>query len=200
MSETQLRIAIIGDELVAGVGDPKGLGWLGRVMARTDAGVTTMAFPLAVPGETTTEMSARWEGEFARRASSDPDVDHRLVIGLGIADITAGLSVARSRLNLANILDLADQHKVKTFVVGPPPTVPELNEHVQELSHAYADVADRRRVPYVDTYTPLVGHDQWYSDLAVNAGPYPAQAGYGLIAWLVLHSGWYSWLGLPDDQ
>lgn len=119
MTETQLRIAVIGDELVAGVGDPKGLGWLGRVIARTHTGVTTMAFPLAVPGETTTEMSARWEDEVIRRSSNDPDVDHRLVIGLGIADITAGLSVARSRLNLANILDLAEQRKMKTFVVGP---------------------------------------------------------------------------------
>ncbi|ACV09450.1 GDSL-type esterase/lipase family protein [Jonesia denitrificans] len=200
MTETQLRIAVIGDELVAGVGDPKGLGWLGRVIARTHTGVTTMAFPLAVPGETTTEMSARWEDEVIRRSSNDPDVDHRLVIGLGIADITAGLSVARSRLNLANILDLAEQRKMKTFVVGPPPCVPDLSAHIEELSHAYADVADRRRVPYVDTFHPLVNHDQWYSDLAVNAGPYPAQAGYGLIAWLVLHSGWYSWLGLPEDQ
>jgi hypothetical protein len=26
----------------------------------------------------------------------------------------------------------------------------------------------------------------------------PGQAGYGLMAWLVLHTGWHQWLGLPD--
>ena len=26
----------------------------------------------------------------------------------------------------------------------------------------------------------------------------PGQAGYGLMAWLVLHTGWHTWLGLPD--
>jgi len=27
----------------------------------------------------------------------------------------------------------------------------------------------------------------------------PGQAGYGLIAWLVLHTGWHAWLGLPEN-
>ena len=30
-------------------------------------------------------------------------------------------------------------------------------------------------------------------------GVLPGQAGYGLMAWLVLHTGWHGWLGLPDD-
>ncbi|MGO3760822.1 MAG: GDSL-type esterase/lipase family protein, partial [Glutamicibacter arilaitensis] len=30
-----IRITAIGDELLAGHGDPRGLGWFGRVMART---------------------------------------------------------------------------------------------------------------------------------------------------------------------
>jgi hypothetical protein len=49
----------------------------------------------------------------------------------------------------------------------------------------------------VDAFTPLEHHDQWRSDLASNGG-LPGQAGYGLIAWLVLHRGWYPWLQLPE--
>ncbi|MFM1950841.1 MAG: hypothetical protein RL418_528, partial [Actinomycetota bacterium] len=30
----QLRVVILGDELLTASGDPKGLGWLGRVQAR----------------------------------------------------------------------------------------------------------------------------------------------------------------------
>ena len=35
MDKRELRIVAVGDELVAGVGDPRALGWLGRVLART---------------------------------------------------------------------------------------------------------------------------------------------------------------------
>lgn len=196
---SELRIAVIGDELTAGVGDPKGLGWLGRVSARTPIEGTAMMLPLSVPGETTTALSARWQEEFNRRVSPSPTVEHRLVIGLGHADITSNLSIARSRLNLANILDVAAERRIPTFIVGPPPTVPEQAGAIGELSAAFADVANRRRIPYVDTFTPLVDHEQWSTDLATNSGPYPSQAGYGLMAWLVLHSGWFDWLGIAQD-
>jgi hypothetical protein len=42
-----------------------------------------------------------------------------------------------------------------------------------------------------------IGHEQWRSDLgASHDGVHPGQAGYGLIAWLVLHGGWDQWLDL----
>jgi acyl-CoA thioesterase I len=196
----QLRICVVGDELAAGVGDPKGLGWLGRVLARTHSPALTMMFPLVVPGETTTALSARWEGEVNRRTSEEPGIDHRLVIALGRSDIDAGLTIARSRLNLANMLDIADNRNIPAFVVGPPPGAVRDGDRIAELSTAFSDVANRRRVPYVDTFTPLVNHEQWLADLAASGSVYPGQAGYGLMAWLVLHTGWYRWLGLPDDE
>lgn len=200
MSQPELRLCAIGDELTAGVGDPRALGWLGRVVARTHSPAPAHTYSLAVPGETTSGLSARWEEEFNRRMSHDAEVDYRLIIGLGHNDIAAGLSLARSRLNLANILDVAGDRRIPTLVVGPPPTVPSAQHSIGELSAAFADVSLRRRVPYVDTFTPLVNHEQWNADLAASHGAYPGQAGYGLMAWLVLHSGWNGWLGLPEDE
>lgn len=197
MTERGLRLVVVGDELAAGTGDPKGLGWVGRVVARTPAPVPPTVLTLAVPGESTTGLGARWDVEAARRWS--PDADNRLVVALGRADVADGLSLARSRLNLANILDVAERQRVPAFVVGPPPGRPQDAEKLADLSAAYADVAGRRRVPYVDTYTPLATHEQWLADLAAGDGLLPRQAGYGLIAWLVLHTGWHTWLGLPDD-
>ncbi|MDC7121008.1 GDSL-type esterase/lipase family protein [Cellulomonas fimi] len=193
----ELRLAVVGDELAAGVGDPKGLGWVGRVVARTPTPDPLTALTLAVPGETTSGLGARWEDEVGRRLSAD--ADNRLVVALGRADVDAGLSLARSRLNLANILDVAEQRRIPAFVVGPPPGSTADAEKLADLSAAFADVATRRRVPYVDTFTPLAAHDQWLGDLAAGNGVLPGQAGYGLIAWLVLHTGWHAWLGLPDD-
>lgn len=197
MGELPLRLAVVGDELAAGVGDPKGLGWVGRVSARTPTPDPLTVLTLAVPGETSTELGARWEDEVARRLS--PEADNRLVVALGRADVAAGLSLARSRLNLANILDVAEQRRIPAFVVGPPPGSTADADKLADLSAAYADVANRRRVPFVDTYSPLAAHDQWLGDLAAGNGVLPGQAGYGLMAWLVLHTGWHSWLGLPED-
>ena len=197
MTERGLRLVVVGDELAAGTGDPKGLGWVGRVVARPPAPVPPTVLTLAVPGESTTGLGARWDVEAARRWSAD--ADNRLVVALGRADVADGLSLARSRLNLANILDVAERQRVPAFVVGPPPGRPQDAEKLADLSAAYAAVAGRRRVPYVDTYTPLATHEQWLADLAAGDGLLPRQAGYGLIAWLVLHTGWHTWLGLPDD-
>ena len=67
-------------------------------------------------------------------------------------------------------------------------------ERLQVLADAQAEVCERRGVPYVDCLRPLRGHEQWEPDLGTSDGVHPRQAGYGLIAWLVLHNGWTQWL------
>lgn len=199
VAERPLRIVVVGDELVAGAGDPKGLGWVGRVTARTlapGAAAHPLVLTLPVPGENSSQLVARWESEAALRWS--PEADNRLVVALGRADATSDLSPARSRLNLANVLDVAEHRRVPAFVVGPPPGAPANAERLAELSTALADVAGRRHIPYVDAYAPLAAHEQWLADLASGDGYLPGQAGHGLIAWLVLHTGWHAWLGLPE--
>jgi len=114
-----MRICFIGDELVAGVGDPRGLGWVGRVNAHSTFDLPATFLTLAVPSETTKQMAARWEAEvLLRLADGEP---HGLVIGVGPGDVAAGISTARSRLNLANITDRATSLGVPSFVVGPRP-------------------------------------------------------------------------------
>ncbi|MDD9206988.1 GDSL-type esterase/lipase family protein [Georgenia sp. 10Sc9-8] len=188
---------MIGDELVAGLGDARGLGWVGRVVARTQAEDPVFVSPLAVPGETTTALSARWERE--SRLRFHPDGNNRLVVGLGAADLDAGLSLARSRLNLANILDGATAEHVRCFVVGPPPRPGVDEDALATLSEAFADVCQRRHIPYVETFSPLRTHEQWHADVASGDGMHPGQAGYGLLAWLVLNAGWHRWLGVAED-
>lgn len=200
MQEREARICVVGDELATGVGDARALGWVGRVIARTSFPRSAMVFTLAVPGETSTQLSTRWEGETAGRFGPEQETDNRLVVALGRHDIATGMSVARSRLNLANILDVAEANRTPTFVVGPPPGAAHEGERIAELSDAFADVTNRRRIPYVETYAPLASHEQWLADLAQNGTSYPGQAGYGLMAWLVLHTGWHAWLGISQDE
>ena len=114
------------------------------------------------------------------------------MISVGGNDVATGVSLARHRLNLANILDDAASTGVATFVVSPPPTDDQtINDKLGVLVEAQADVLRSSQRAFVDCYSPLLGHDQWQSDLAASAVPHhPGQAGYGLIAWLVLHNGW----------
>ena len=197
MEQRRIRLAAVGDELLAGHGDPRALGWLGRVLARTSPeNVNLQAYSLAAPNEGTEALANRWLAEAGRRFENG--CENRLVIGLSDRDLDLQLTTARSRLNLANILDGAAQMSIKVFVVGPPPGLdPERNRKLADLSAAFGDVTTRRKHVYVDTLNPLLNHEQWRTDLAANGGT-PGQAGYGLMAWLVLHRGWYQWLDLPD--
>lgn len=194
---SDIRICVVGDEFVAGLGDSRGLGWVGRVAARTPSEEPLLMMRLAVPGETTTALSARWQQECHRRFG--PGSRNHLVLGMGTADLHAGLSLARSRLNLANILDEARTQQIACFVVGPPPDPAAEPSELAALSTAFYDVSARRQVPYVECYAPLADHDQWLSDVTAGDGRHPQQAGYGLLAWLVLHSGWHDWLGLAQQ-
>lgn len=199
METRTIQLISCGDELLAGVGDPRALGWLGRVLARTAAENTRIAsYTLASPHEGTEALAARWMQEVKPRL--DPEAENRLIIALSAEDIARGLGTARSRLNLANVLDAAAQMSLNTLVVGPPPSIdPLLSEGIAELSAAFRDVTTRRRNSYVDMYTPLAEHEGWHQDLAANAGT-PGQVGYGLMAWVVLHRGWYEWLALPSPS
>ncbi|MDO4792175.1 MAG: GDSL-type esterase/lipase family protein [Buchananella hordeovulneris] len=193
-----LRLCFVGDELVGGVGDPRALGWTGRVLARTPHPEHRLAAILPVPGETTAAMAERWEAEC--RLHYSPLADNRLVIGLGIGDIRSGQSMARSRLNLAKVLDTAQASRIAPFVVGPPPLAGVPQAMIAEFSDAAAQVCERREIPYVETFASLQGHDQWHTDISSSRLGLPGQVGYSLLAWLVAHCGWFDWLGVESTE
>ena len=193
--QRDVALVFLGASMVAGVGDPKGQGWVTRVVGRTQhPDLALTAYNLGVRGDTTADLLGRWKSECAPRWAGR--AEKRLVVSIGGNDAAAGVSLARHRLNLANILDDAASAGIGTFVVSPAPTDDaEVNEKLDVLVEAQGDVCSRRGVPFVDCFSPLLGHEQWQSDLAASSVPHhPGQAGYGLIAWLVLHNGWYDWL------
>jgi hypothetical protein len=193
-----MNIFFVGDELVAGKGDPKALGWTGRVIARTITDGFDLTFhSLGVPGETIIEMAARWEDEVVRRVRTRES--NAIVFAAGRADVRQKSSLSMIRLSLASSLDAAKGMGFKAMLIGPPPGVPEDNEAIAELGAICEDAATRRGVPYVDTYGPLVTHEHWVTDMATSVDALPGPAGYGLLAWLVLHAKWREWLGLSAD-
>jgi hypothetical protein len=66
-----VRVTVLGDSYVPGVGDPAHLGWVGRVAAAGPQPVTVDN--LGVRGDTGADVAARWAREVARRAPGCDD-------------------------------------------------------------------------------------------------------------------------------
>ena len=204
-SQPRIRLIALGDELMAGAGDARCLGWLGRAVASAQGSRSDIdLYNAALPGQTSLLLADRWEQDVADRMDAEGvqtgTVIPRVVIGMGRGDIAAGTALARSRLNLAKVLDGLERQQIPSFVVGPPPSRDRgLTRSVHELSAAFADVCSRRRVPFVDMVGGLDGHEQWVEDLGRCDSDLPGQTGYGLMAWLVLHGGFAAWLGMEEN-
>lgn len=192
-----VRVCVFGDSFVAGVGDPKALGWVGRVAARTpvSTGVALTAYPLGVRGEATEEVVVRMPLESAPRFARGDE--HRVVLAPGVADAYRGVPVARSVAALEFGLSSVS---VPALVVGPPPVGDEaMVARIGELDAAWADLCARRSVPYIATFGPLAAKASWQHARS-DDGIHPDQTGYGLLAYLVLNGGWYSWLGVEPPR
>jgi lysophospholipase L1-like esterase len=197
---TETRIVILGDETTTAIGDVKALGWVGRVIARTPVEDPIIdIYNVPSPGETSAGLLERWSLEVQRRFR--PETQNRIVLALGNADASEGISVSRSRLNVATVIDEARRNDFSVLVVGPSPSFNKaLNYEIEHLATGYEDVCNRRNIPFVDFFHPLVDHEGFNVELEVSARNMPGQTGYGLMAWLVLNRGWYPWLGLEDVQ
>jgi lysophospholipase L1-like esterase len=197
---TETRIVILGDETTTAIGDVRALGWVGRVIARTPVEDPIIdIYNVPSPGETSAGLLDRWSLEVQRRFR--PETQNRIVLALGNADASEGISVSRSRLNVATVIDEARRNDFSVLVVGPSPSFNKaLNYEIEHLATGYEDVCNRRNIPFVDFFHPLVDHEGFNVELEVSARNMPGQTGYGLMAWLVLNRGWYPWLGLEDVQ
>lgn len=195
-----VRIVILGDAIISAAGDPKGMGWVGRVTSKTPSNSPRIdIYALPAPDETTSMLAERWQSEVQRRFSAD--TENKLVIALSNHDPAAGISISRSRLNIATIVDEAKRAGIESFLVGPTPhRNKELNSEVEHLASGFEDVADRRGVPFVDCFRPLVEHEGWNLEIDTSENGLPGQVGHGLIAWLVLNRGWYEWLDIPAPE
>ena len=194
------RVLFFGDSFVAGVGDPAGLGWVGRVVAAAHAAQLPLtAYNLGVRRDTSADVAARWRPEAWARMRS-PEAGYGVVFGVGTNDMThedGRLRVQPGHAvdNLGQMIDLARADGLAIFVVGPPPAgEPAQDERIAELSAAFAALAAQHGVPFADTVAALCASPAWRSETARNDGSHPGAAGYAELAELVLAAGWADWL------
>jgi lysophospholipase L1-like esterase len=202
---TDRRILFFGDSYVAGVGDPTGLGWVGRVTAASyAAGLPITAYDLGVRGHTSADVAARFEAESHAR-TGNPAASYGVVLCIGANDMTEvdrrlrvppGIAVR----TLNGLVDRIEASGHGVFVVGPPPVGDrEQDERIAELSNQLAHAVTHRGLPFVDTAKRLLADEDWRSEAAASDGSHPGAGGYAALADLVLTGGWIAWLETLGD-
>jgi acyl-CoA thioesterase I len=193
------RVLCFGDSLVAGVGDPAGAGWVGRVAAASfAAGLPVTAYNLGIRGETSGQIALRWRTEALPRLRADADC--RIVLSFGSNDTSIEhdqmrVDADRSSSALATMLEEAATMGLPVFVLGPAPVDDlEQNRRIHNLSVSFAEVCAEREVPFVSVIEPLLASLVWMEQVAIGDGAHPGAGGYDVLARLVLDGGWLDWL------
>lgn len=194
------RVLFFGDSHVAGVGDPSGLGWVGRVLvAAFAAGMPLTAYNLGVRGETSVQVASRWRPE--TRARLSPGADTRVVGSFGANDTTVEDGVQRVEAErscgaLGDILERAAAIGLPALVVGPAPVDDaEQNRRIQGLSDAFGETCASRGVPFLAVVEALLASDVWGEQVASGDGAHPGAAGYEALTQVLLAGGCLDWLG-----
>ena len=68
-----------------------------------------------------------------------------------------------------------------------------------EYERLLADFPQSLHAVLRTSFPTILQLQSFRQDLAANGGT-PGQAGYGLMAWLVLHRGWFQWLGIDAPE
>ncbi|MER5861725.1 GDSL-type esterase/lipase family protein [Kitasatospora sp. NPDC002040] len=193
-----LRICFVGDSYVAGVGDPRFLGWAGRLAARTiSAGQPITGYNLGVRRQTSADILSRFEQECVPRLEIADDP--RVVLSLGTNDAThedgrPRVAPAESAANLALLLDRAAARGWATLVVAPPP-VADLDHRARTalLDAEFVGVCRAAGVPYIQVHQPLSTNPVWLEEIRLDDGAHPGAAGYDEITALIAPH-WDTWL------
>jgi lysophospholipase L1-like esterase len=197
-----LRLLCFGDSFTAGVGDPHGQGWVGRVVeAAFAAGRPLTAYPLGVRRETSVEVAVRWRFEAMPRIARDADC--RVVFAVGANDTTveAGgprVTPERSCLALGKMLDQALELGLPAAVAGPPPVGDAAQRsRAIELTDAFGELCAARAVSFWPVARALDASRPWLEEQAAGDGAHPGARGYELLAQALLDGGLLEWLLAP---
>ena len=197
-----LRLLCFGDSFTVGVGDPRGQGWVGRVVeAAFAAGRPLTAYALGVRRETSVEVAVRWRFEAMTRIARDADC--RVVFAVGANDTTIEgdgprVTPERSCRALETMLEQAAGLGLPAAVAGPPPVGDAAQRaRAVELSDAFGELCAARAAPFWPVARALDASRPWLEEQAAGDGAHPGARGYELLARTLLEGGLLAWLLAP---
>jgi lysophospholipase L1-like esterase len=185
-----VRICVLGDSYVVGVGDLTGQGWVGHVaLAARVRGLDLTVYNLGVRRDTSVDVSRRWFDEVRLRLKDGDVFGVVFAFGLNDVDVRSGeRRVPRSRTLavLGKMLDDAHGAQWATVVVGPPPVADiETTRRIGDLVTGMAEVCAAREVPFVNVTAALSCDEIWSQEVAAGDAYHPSALGYERLAALI---------------
>jgi lysophospholipase L1-like esterase len=193
-----IRICYIGDSFVKGAGDPKMLGWAGRLSQMSQrSGEEITHYNLGVRRDTSYDILTRWEREAHVRLPSFSI--NCVVFSFGVHDSIiensrARVSLVDSMKNAREILGIA-KVKYNVAMIGPPPIDDDYqNSRIKSYDEAYATVCQMLGVNYLSIFDMLLSNQDWLNEVKVNDGIHPRENGYEILSRYIYNwEGW--WFG-----
>ncbi|MEU7763805.1 GDSL-type esterase/lipase family protein [Nocardia sp. NPDC049190] len=193
-----VRVCFVGDSFVAGVGDPRCLGWAGRLAAMSHAeGMPLTTYNLGVRRQTSTEVRGRWLAECGPRLPEG--VDARIVLSFGVNDAMHENGRPRvgpdeSVATVAKLLEQAAERGWRVLMVAPPP-IDDADHNIRTaaLDERFARTCALADVPYVRVHQQLRENGRWMAEVHAGGGAHPGAAGYDEITALIAPR-WRDWL------
>ncbi|MEU7629876.1 GDSL-type esterase/lipase family protein [Nocardia sp. NPDC049220] len=193
-----VRVCFVGDSFVAGVGDPRCLGWPGRLAAMSHAeGMPLTAYNLGVRRQTSAEVRGRWLAECGPRLPEG--VDARIVLSFGVNDAMQDNGRPRvdpdeSVATAAKLLEQAGERGWRVLMVAPPP-IDDADHNIRTaaLDERLARTCALTGVPYVRVHQQLRENGRWMAEVRAGDGAHPGAAGYDEITALIAPQ-WRDWL------
>ncbi len=182
MAKSPLSLFFIGDDLVAGAGDPTHQGFvyaLTRQAKNTHPDLNL--YQLGVYGETSLKLAERIEAELNARLTSDED--NRIVLATGLQDCAATpkISINESVEALKTILKVI-KPRAKILVIGPPCAYdPPINMKTKKFSAMMQELCQKSHTPFVSLYESTERDPQYKRDLTYKERVYPGRLGYEKI-------------------
>ena len=203
-----MTILCFGDSITYGNWDPKG-GWVGRLREYLDtkslenytgadlySTFYTLTYNLGIPGETSTILIERFEGELAMRYN--PDELNIILIAIGINDSRFYKSIGQHetdiedfRQNIWDLEEIAKKYTNDVAFIGLTPvdearTDPLFweadavykNEYIEKYDTVIKDFCQSRKVPFVDVFSAMKNLEV---AKLMEDGIHPNQEGYEVL-------------------
>ncbi len=188
------RLCFLGDSLTLGVGDPEGLGWVGRLSAaRRRQGWDLTSYNLGVRMDTGPDLVRRLPEAQARLRGGER---YGLVVSFGVNDTSQGHGVTaeESVRALDRLLATAADRSWAALVVGPPPVADAAHDRrAATLADLMLEVCASRSVQLVPSRELLADDRAWVEAIASGDGFHPGAVGYARWA-DVLAPAFNNWL------
>lgn len=187
-----MKIAFFGDSFVAGIGDPSGIGWVGRLCAAS--GIDYVNF--SIQGDTSEDVLGRWHPQ---AASANCD---KFVFSFGANDCLNSENrrprVSQlDRLKNAKTIVSAARAQAPTLLISPLPVADDkkITLRIADMARQLSVVARANAVPYVNIFDEVNASSVWRDEALAGDGAHPAAGGYQLVADILARDPiWQEWL------